>query len=216
VTPRPKPSKIARIRTPRDAGRTNPGDLGEGAGRATPWVRRFHVLSVLWLAAVWVALWGSLTWANVLAGLLVGVLVVVALPMPTIEFHGRVRPWGLTVLVVRFVVDLVVASSQVAWLAIAGRRPRSAVIRVRLRSHTDLYLTMTAQLCSLVPGSVVVEAHRTDGVLYVHVLDVPDGDLDRARASVLATEERVLRALASDAELAEAGIGRRAEAGEVR
>lgn len=175
-------------------------------GPSASWVRRFHMLSVLWLAAVWVALWGALTWANVLAGLVVGVLVVVMLPMPTIDFHGRVRPLRLAMLAGRFVVDLVVASSQVAWLAISGRRPRSAVVRVRLRSHADLYLTMTAQLCSLVPGSVVVEAHRTDGVLYVHILDVPDGDLDRARAGVLAIEERVLRALASDEELAEARL----------
>ena len=101
-------------------------------------------------------------------------VVVRALPMPTIDFHGRVRPLGLLRLVVHFVRDLVVASLQVAWLALNGRRPRSAVIRVRLRSHSDLYLTLTAQLCSLVPGSVVVEAHRHDGVLYVHLLDVAD------------------------------------------
>jgi multicomponent Na+:H+ antiporter subunit E len=166
----------------------------------------FHILAVVWLAAVWVALWGELSAANVLAGLLIGVVAVRVLPMPTIDFHGRVRPLGVLLLVVHFVRDLVVASLQVAWLALNGRRPRSAVIRVRLRSHSDLYLTLTAQLCSLIPGSVVVEAHRHDGVLYVHLLDVADGDLAVAHADVLAIEERVLRALGSDEELAAAGL----------
>lgn len=166
----------------------------------------FHVLAVVWLTAVWVALWGDLSVANVLAGAVIGVLVTRLLPMPSIDFHGRFRPLGALRLVGRFVVDLVVASAQVAWLALSGRTPRSAVIRVRLRSHSDLYLTLTAQLCSLVPGTVVVEALRTDGVLYVHLLDVADADLAVAHAEVLGIEERVLRALASDAELAEAGL----------
>ncbi|MCV2392991.1 Na+/H+ antiporter subunit E [Actinotalea sp. M2MS4P-6] len=167
-----------------------------------------HILAVAWLAGVWVALWGGLSVANVLAGVVIGVLVVRVLPMPSIDFHGRVRPIGLLRLVRHFVVDLVVASLQVAWIALSGRRPRSAVIRVRLRSHSDLYLTLTAQLCSLIPGSVVVEALRTDGVLYVHLLDVADADLAVAHADVLGIEERVLRALASDEELAEAGLDR--------
>lgn len=185
------------------------GAAARGRVRVGRRLRGFHPLSVAWLTAVWVALWGGLTWANVLAGLVVAVLVVRALPMPTIEFRGRVRPLGIAWLVGHFAWDLVVASSQVAWLALSGRRPRSAVVRVRLLSHNDLYLTMTAQLCSLVPGTMVVEAHRTDGVLYVHVLDLPAGGLDAARAGVLAIEERVLRALGSDAELEAAGVVRR-------
>lgn len=169
----------------------------------------FHALAVAWLTAVWVARWGEVSAANVLAGLVVAVVVVRGLPMPAIDVHGRLRPLALLRLVVVFVRDLVVASSQVAWLALSGRRPRSAVIRVRLRSHSDLYLTLTAQLTSLIPGSVVVEALRTDGVLYLHLLDVPDAGLAVAHADVLALEERVLRALASDAELTAAGYAPR-------
>lgn len=166
-----------------------------------------HLVAVGWLAAVWVALWGDLSVANLAAGLLIGFVVVHALPMPSIDFHGRVRPVGVARLVGHLARDLSVASTQVAWIALSGRRPRSAVIRVRLRSHSDLYMTLTAQLCSLVPGTVVVEAVRTDGVLYVHLLDVRDVDLAVAHADVLAIEERVLHALASDAELAAAGLG---------
>lgn len=170
----------------------------------------FHVVTTVWLTAVWVLLWGDLSPANVLGGLAISLVVTRALPMPAIDFHGRIRPLGLLHLLYRFAIDLVVASVQVAWLALdPRRRPSSAVIAVHLRSHSDLYLTLTAQLVSLVPGSVVVEAHRTTGRLYVHVLDVATAHgVEAAREHVLLVEERVLRALASDAELAEAGMTR--------
>lgn len=169
------------------------------------------VVAVAWLTAVWVLLWGDLSWANVLAGLVVGVGTVRLLRMPRVDFHGRPHLVSLAYLLYRFVVDLVVASAQVAWLALdVRRRPRSAVIAVRLRSHSDLYLTLTAQLCSLVPGSVVVEADRISGVLYVHVLDVDlAGGIDAARGHVLDTEARILRALASDDELRQVHLPRR-------
>ncbi|HEY3436136.1 MAG TPA: Na+/H+ antiporter subunit E [Actinotalea sp.] len=171
---------------------------------------RAHVASVLWLTAVWVLLWGDLTVANVLAGAAVAVVATVVMPMPVIEFRGRIHPRPLLYLAYRFVTDLVVACAQVAALALDPRRePQGAVIAVQLRSHSDLYLTLTASLCSLVPGSIVVEAHRRTGRLYVHVLDVETArGVEAARQSVLDTEARVMRAIASDEELAAAGLPR--------
>lgn len=171
---------------------------------------RFGWGTPLWLTVVWVLLWGSLSVANVLAGVVLALLVTTALRMQPIDFHGRVRPGRLAVLVARFVVDLVRASFEVAWVALRPRYvPRGAVIGVQLRGRSDLYLTMTAELCSLVPGSLVVEAHRLTGRLYLHVLDVRQaGGVEAARAAVLAQEERVLRAFASDEELAAAGLAR--------
>ena len=115
---------------------------------------------------------------------------------------------GLAVLVGRFVVDVIRASAEVSAIALRPRyTPRGAVIGVQLRSHSDLYLTLTAELCSLVPGSLVVEAHRLTGMLYLHVLDVrASGGIEAARQSVLDQEERVLRAFASDEELLAAGV----------
>ncbi|WP_420112898.1 Na+/H+ antiporter subunit E [Pseudactinotalea sp.] len=163
---------------------------------------------VLWLTAVWVLLWGDLTVANVVIGLVLAVLLVTLMPMPRVGFEGR--PWlpGIIVLVVRFLGDVVMASVQVAKRALApGEPPHGAVIRVQLRSHSDLFLTVTAQLCSLVPGSIIVEAHRLTGTLYVHVFDVSDsGGIDGARHHCLEIEKRVLYAFATDAAIAEAGL----------
>lgn len=171
---------------------------------------RFQAFTVVWLTLVWVLLWGDLSIANVLAAIALAVIITRLMPMPRVEFQGRVHLPSLLFLLYRFVVDLVIASAQVSLQALSPwRETRGAVLAVRLRSHSDLYLTLTAEICSLVPGSIVVEAHRITGVLYIHVLDVElSGGIEAAREHVLDTEARILRALASDAELAEAGLAR--------
>ena len=174
---------------------------------------RNRVLPLFWLTLIWVLLWGELTLGNVAAGLLVAIVTVVLLPMPATAGRGRFHPISFAYLAYRFVADIALASVQVAGLALQRRRTtQGAIIGVRLRSQSDVYLTLTAALCSLVPGSIIVEAHRLTGVLYVHVLDVEQaGGIEKARQHVLGTEARVLRALASDAELAGAGLTRRPE-----
>ncbi|SDR78703.1 multisubunit sodium/proton antiporter, MrpE subunit [Paraoerskovia marina] len=165
--------------------------------------------AVLWLTLVWVLLWGDLSWANVLAGAALGIFVVVALPLPSIEYRGRVRPLALLRLLGFFARDLVTASAQVAVQALRlNWQPRGAVVRVPMRNAGDLYLTIASLLVSLVPGTVIVEAHRLTGTLYVHVLDLrSSGGADAVRAHVAEIEERVLRALASTDELEAAGLG---------
>lgn len=173
--------------------------------------RRISWRMVIWLTAVWVMLWADLTVANILIGVVIGTLVTLLMPLPPIDFRGRIHPLPAIILVARFLFDLVHASFQVALLALnPGREPTGAVIRVHLRNESDLYLTLTAQLTTLIPGSIVVEANRQTGVLYLHVLDVDAlGGIEKVRADTLGQEERVMRALASADELEAAGIRRR-------
>lgn len=176
--------------------------------------RRRHLTTqwptILWLAAVWVLLWGDVSWGNILAGLIIAVIVTLVLPLPAIAFRGTVRPLSLLALFGRFAADLVVASIQVSVQAFRfGHTPRGAVVGVHLRSSSDLYLTLVAELSTLVPGSLVIEAHRLTGMLYLHVLDLDSyGGVDKVRDDVHALEARVLRALASVEELERAGVAR--------
>ena len=169
---------------------------------------------VMSLSLVWVMLWADLSPANVLVGVLIGVIVTLALPLPSIEFKGRIHPIAAARLLARLLFDLAHASFQVAGLALnPSRVPRGGVIRVHLRNESDLYLTLTALLTTLVPGSLVVEAHRQTGVLYLHVLDVEAlGGIEKVRADTLEVERRVMEAFASDDELAAAGLRRRRRA----
>ncbi|WP_346535820.1 Na+/H+ antiporter subunit E [Micromonospora sp. DPT] len=168
-----------------------------------PGRRRDQAIALGWLIAVWNLLWGDLSWGNLLGGALVGVAVLLFFPLPPVSFGGRLRPRALLVLLVRFVAELVDASVHVAAIAVRpGYRPRGAIIGVRLRVRTDLNLALTAELISLVPGTLILETDRDAGVLYVHVLDVrrPE-DLSDSRDRILAVEQRVVRAIGSDAEV---------------
>lgn len=173
--------------------------------------RRIHVqwISALWLAVVWMLLWGDPSLGNLIVGVLLGVVVQLIFPMPPVDFVGRIHLGPLLVLVGRFIIDLFIASAQVARLALYPGRchPQGAVIAVYMRSTSDLYMTLTAEFVSLVPGSLIVETQRRSGVMYVHVLNVsgPEG-VEEARRSVEEQEERVLRALASYEELRAAGL----------
>lgn len=170
-------------------------------GRRRP--RRFPWKTALALTAVWVMLWGEVSVANVASGLVVSALIFAVFPLPPIAYSGRLRPMGLLRLIGRFALDLVVASCQVAVLAVRpGPPPRSAVIQVDLRSRSDLYLTLTAELLTLLPGSIVIESRRSTSTLFVHVLDVNDeADVERARRQSLDQEARVVHAIGSSAEL---------------
>lgn len=169
---------------------------------------RFQPWLIFWLMLVWLMLWGEITWGNVLAGLLVAGLVTVIMPLPPIIFEGRAHPTGLVVLFARFAWDLVVASIEIAHIAATRRRlPRGGVIAVPLRSNSDLYMTIVSDFQTLVPGSLIVDANRENGTLYVHIFDpVDEAGIEEARKGVYDLEERVLRAFASDAEIAAAGL----------
>jgi multicomponent Na+:H+ antiporter subunit E len=156
--------------------------------------------TLLWLTLVWVAMWGDLSLFNVLAGLLIAVVVCLVFPLPSLRMHLRVRPLRLAWLVLRFVVDVVRASIHVSWTTLQfNRQPLNAVIEVDLRTPSDFVLTLVAEMTSLVPGSLVVEARRSTHTLYLHVLDARDqAGVDQMRRDVLALERRVVLAFGTE------------------
>ncbi|SCF02308.1 Na+/H+ antiporter subunit E [Micromonospora tulbaghiae] len=163
---------------------------------------RNRAIAVTGLVTVWVLLWGTFSWANVLSGLVVAAVLLVVFPLPPVTFAGRIRPVPLLRFVVRFLYDLVVASAQVAWLAVRSKHPQSAIIAVPLRVNTDLNLTLNAEALSLVPGSLILEADRSTGTLYVHVIGIRSLDeVERFRSGVLELEERIVAAVGSAEEL---------------
>ena len=168
-------------------------------------LRLRHQLPLLaWLVLVWMLLWGTWSWANVLSGAAVALLVTLLLPLPHVVGGTRVRPLPLLVFLGHFVVDLVVSGAQVAWLAVRpGGRRMSAIVRVQLRTDSDLLLTMVAEATSLVPGSLVLDLDREGRTITVHLLHVRDrAHVEQERADVLVVEERLVRAFGSVEDLA--------------
>lgn len=167
-----------------------------------------HLPTMAWLAVAWVLLWGEFSWGNILSGILLSIIITVVFPMPSIDYRGTVRPFRFAYLVLHFMWDLLFASLQVSKQVLNFKRiPRGAIVGVKLRTTSDLYLTIIAELSTLVPGTLVIEAHRLTGVLYLHVLDLEaSGGKEQVEADLLALEARVLYAIASNKELIAAGL----------
>lgn len=154
------------------------------------------------LMLVWFALWGAVTPMLALAGLLATVITLLLFPLPIVEFDFGLHPWRALVLLGRFLGDVVVASVQVAWLAVRpGPGPVGAITTVQLRSTSDLMQTLTSLAVSLVPGSLIIDADPENRTLVIHVLDVGPGGLQAFHQQVLDQEERIIRALGGREEI---------------
>ncbi|WP_280509467.1 Na+/H+ antiporter subunit E [Nocardia farcinica] len=128
---------------------------------------------LLWLAAVYTALWGDLSVANVLAGLVIGAIVMLALPLPRMPVAGRFNPIALVQAIVLGAYYALESSLQIAWFAVRPTgAPVSGVLRVGLSTRSDLVLVLTTDLLNLIPGTMVLEIDRNRCLVYVHVLDV--------------------------------------------
>jgi multicomponent Na+:H+ antiporter subunit E len=172
-------------------------------------LRGLQLPVILWLTIVWVALWGDLSAANVLSGLIVALVVCLVFPLPPLRMNLHVRPLWLGWLVLHFLGDVVAASAEVAWKTVQFRRqPRNAVIEVDLRTRSDFVLTVVAEMVSLVPGSLVVEARRSTHTLFLHVLDARDmAGVDKMRRQVFALERRVVLAFGAEIQQLEESPG---------
>jgi multicomponent Na+:H+ antiporter subunit E len=162
--------------------------------------RALQPSALIWLTVVWVVLWGDVSVANIVSGAALAAVVSLVFPLPPVHMRLRVRPLRLLWLVLRFLMDVVVASAEVAWKVLTLREaPRNAVIEVNLRTPSDFVLTVVGELTSLVPGSIVVEARRSSHTLFLHVLDARDeAGVERMREATYALERRVVLAFGAD------------------
>lgn len=160
---------------------------------------------VIWLTVLWMLLWGQLTILAAITGLIAAIVVIAVFRLPPVELPGRVNLWYLLVLIVTFLGALVRGSLTVAWQVLDVRRqPGAAVIAVPLRVDDDLIMAHTAVTCSLIPGSLVLDADRDHQVLYLHVIGVRnDEDIEAHRRETLEWEARIVRALGSRRALAQ-------------
>ncbi len=164
--------------------------------------RRVQPVQFVLLVLVWVLLWGRATWLNVVGGMLLAAGILMLFPLPPLILGVRVRLWAMLVLWLRFGVDLVVASFQVAARALqVGWQPQGRLLWVPLRSDNELIAVVNAEMNALVPGSVVVDLSPSEGWMLLHIFDAPDEESLRvALRKAQSQEERVIRALAENPE----------------
>ncbi|MEU0123857.1 Na+/H+ antiporter subunit E [Streptomyces albidoflavus] len=167
---------------------------------------------IVWLAVIWLLLWGTFSWANLVNGVVVAVLLCLAFPLPPADLGLRLHPWGILKLVVYLLWDMWISGVRVTKQIFVDYPHRAAVLAIPLRCRSELMLTATAVAVSNVPGGSVIELRRATATLFVHVLDADDPKaLETARRSVWRTEELTVRAFGSREEIARVSAAPRQE-----
>ncbi|KZE99992.1 MAG: Na+/H+ antiporter subunit E [Rhodococcus sp. (in: high G+C Gram-positive bacteria)] len=129
--------------------------------------------TLAWLTAVWVLLWGNVSVANVLGGMVVGLGIMMLLPLPKVPVEGRIHVLSLIRLVAVYIYLAAESSVNVAWLAIRPKAPPvTGVLRCRIAIKSDLVLTLLVDGLNMFPGTMVLEIDQTRRLIYVHVLDM--------------------------------------------
>lgn len=164
-----------------------------------------RALSLAWLVLVWMALWESLSFANLASGLAVGGVLVLAFPIRSrAPGTGRFRPVATVRFLGYFVWKLLEANAIVGWEVItpSNASVREGIVAVPISGASDTVVAILCNAISLTPGTLILEAERNPTVLYIHVLHLDTAD--EARAEVLRLELYVLRAFGTDEAIATA------------
>ena len=167
---------------------------------------RGRLPAVLWLTCVWVLLWGTFTPASIVGGLVVAVLVTALFRLPPATDRLPVRPLRVCGLLLFLLWDIAVSGVEVSWQVLRyGPRARAAIMAVPLIASSDQVVTIMASAISLSPGTMALQIDHDHDVWYVCALGPrDDADVDRARRRVVDLQRRVLSALGTPDEQAEA------------
>lgn len=153
----------------------------------------------VWLALVWVFLWGDFSAGTALAGAAVAVGVMVTTRGTRATTHGTVRPLPALRFLGYFLYKLFEASAIVAWEVITPRnRINEGVVAVNIDAYlSDALVTVIANAISLTPGTLTIDVGRNPNVLYVHVLHLRS--VEQTRREVHELQRHVVRAFGAGA-----------------
>ncbi len=156
-----------------------------------------------WLVTAWVALWEELSAANLLAGLTLGVLLLLVFPMRPRGVPGAFRLGATVRFAGYFAWKLVEASAVVTWEVLTPtNRINEGIVAIPIRGVSETLTTLVANAISLTPGTLTLEVRQDPTVLYVHVLHLDD--IEAVRRDVQHLEVLAIRAFGSTAAVAAA------------
>ncbi len=92
-----------------------------------------------------------------------------------------------------FVWECLKANIDVAYRVSHPRMPiRPGIVKVKTRLRSDTGLTCLANSITLTPGTLSVDIDREKGILYVHWINVLDGETEGATRHIVDKFERIL------------------------
>ena len=163
-----------------------------------------QLVLVFFLVLLWVMLWDSVSLMHIITGVILAFVVTRVFYLPPVVLSGRFNIIHALNYGLWFLYSLIHASVEVAWYAF---RPRAvgagSVIACDLRTSSDLLMTLVADTASLIPGSIIIDSDRAQGVLYLHVLDCDSEEkILSAKQLVYHIEELLIKAVGSHRDLA--------------
>ncbi|MDY5839807.1 MAG: Na+/H+ antiporter subunit E [Corynebacterium camporealensis] len=157
---------------------------------------RFRPGFVVWIMVMWCMLMGELSWANVFAGLGVGLLIVFALPLPAMPVGGVHISYGsLIKYMFIWAWELFFASLKVGWLAVRPQEaPRQAIVELPMRLENEFVLSVAVMLYNLQPGGTVSDIDIANRMLTIHILDAgSEAAIEREITAVAKLESAMIR-----------------------
>lgn len=154
-------------------------------------------ISNLILALIWAAIAGEISLAKLLWGFFISFVLL-------FTFQGIFGPTQYFIklrlfisLVIFLIYSLVVASLRLAFdIFTPHHRMKPGIIAVPLDAKTDEEILFLANLISLTPGTLSLDVSDDRKFLFVHVMYIENGDVERVRQSIKQDwERRVLELL---------------------
>jgi len=131
------------------------------------------------LAVIWAAVQGTIDLANLVAGFVLG-YVVLWLVRPAL---GQTRYFSKGPAAAGFVLfflrELVVSNLRVAWTVLGPGTRRPGVVAVPLDLEGDAAITLLANVVTLTPGTLSLDVSPDRRTLYVHGMFVDDPEAFR-------------------------------------
>lgn len=127
------------------------------------------------LLILWIALWGELSIANVITGVVVIIALAVLFPGKRHSNH-RIRLLPAISFFFYMLRSIIAASWDIirAVLAPNDQRRHAEIIHVHLNSTSPLIRAVTANTISLTPGTVIVSINPDTADMEIHVLGKTD------------------------------------------
>ncbi|MEM7625379.1 MAG: Na+/H+ antiporter subunit E [Planctomycetota bacterium] len=139
----------------------------------------------LFLAVVYVALAGDVSFLSLLTGFIIGLLIVTLIARATGQSSYMRRVWGLFRFGVYFVYILVKANYEVAREVLTpGFTMTPRIIRYSVEGLSPVEITTLANAITLTPGTLSADINDEGTVLYIHCMYAEDRD-----AAVAALDE---------------------------
>lgn len=131
-----------------------------------------------WLSLMLFVVWQFLSGGVSGGSAVLGLLLAWGIPQMTQGFWPE-RPsvlkwWRFPSYLAVVLYDIAVASVQVGWLIVSGRKPRPAFVTYPLSLDDPLAITLLAGTISLTPGTVTVDVSDDQRRLLIHALDATD------------------------------------------